>query len=63
MYDLIVAGCRPTTRVMTYRQPVQHLLQSLDISVAPHNMSHYTAGDRMEASKQRDLPQSELLVS
>lgn len=63
MYDLIVAALQTdSTRVMTYRQPVQHLLQSLDISVAPHNMSHYTAGDRMEASKQRDLAQSELLA-
>ena len=63
MYDLIVASLQTdSTRVMTYRQPVQHLLQSLDISVAPHNMSHYTPGERMEASKQRDLAQSELLA-
>lgn len=63
MYDLIVAALQTdSTRVMTYRQPVQHLLQSLDISVAPHNMSHYTPGERMEASKQRDLAQSELLA-
>lgn len=63
MYDLIVAALQTdSTRVMTYRQPVQQLLQSLDISVAPHNMSHYTPGERMEASKQRDLAQSELLA-
>ena len=63
MYSLIVAALQTdSTRVMTYRQPVQSLLQSLDISVAPHNMSHYTPGERMEASKKRDQAQSELLA-
>ncbi|PHS15435.1 MAG: hypothetical protein COA78_05085 [Blastopirellula sp.] len=63
MYDLIVAALQTdSTRVMTYRQPVQSLLQSLDISVAPHNMSHYTPGERMKASQQRDTAQSELLA-
>ncbi len=63
MYDLIVAALQTdSTRVMTYRQPVQSLLQSMDISVAPHNMSHYTPGERMEASKKRDKAQSELLA-
>ncbi|PHR89497.1 MAG: hypothetical protein COA78_35780 [Blastopirellula sp.] len=63
MYDLIVAALQTdSTRVMTYRQPVQSLLQSLDISVAPHNMSHYSPGERMKASQQRDIAQSELLA-
>lgn len=63
MYDLIVAALQTdSTRVMTYRQPVQSLLQSLDIGVAPHNMSHYSPGERMEASQQRDAAQSELLA-
>ncbi|MEO2012831.1 MAG: DUF1552 domain-containing protein [Fuerstiella sp.] len=63
MYDLIVAALQTdSTRVMTYRQPVQSLLQSMDISVAPHNMSHYTPGERMEASQQRDIAQSKLLA-
>jgi hypothetical protein len=63
MYDLIAAALQTdSTRVMTYRQPVQSLLQSMDISVAPHNMSHYTPGERMEASKKRDAAQSELLA-
>ena len=63
MYDLIVAGLQTdSTRVMTYRQPIQSLLQSLDISVAPHNMSHYSPGERMLASQQRDKAQSELLA-
>ena len=63
MYDLIVAALQTdTTRVITYRQPVGTLLQSLDLKVAPHDMSHYTAGPRMEASQRRDATQSELLA-
>ncbi len=63
MYDLIVAALQTdTTRVMTYRQPVKSLLQSIGVKVAPHDMSHYTPGDRMQASQKRDLAQSELLA-
>jgi hypothetical protein len=63
MYDLIVAALQTdSTRVVTYRQPVGALLQSLAIKVAPHDMSHYSPGDRMEASQKRDVAQSELLA-
>ncbi len=63
MYDLIVAALQTdSTRVITYRQPVGTLLQSLAIKVAPHDMSHYSPGDRMEASQKRDVAQSELLA-
>jgi hypothetical protein len=63
MYDLIVAALRTdTTRVITYRQPVGTLLKSLDLKVAPHDMSHYTPGDRMAASQARDKAQSDLLA-
>ena len=63
MYELMVAAFQTdTTRVMTYRQPVQSLLQSISVNVASHNMSHYTPGVRMEASKARDKAQSELLA-
>jgi len=62
MYDLIVAALQTdTTRVLTYRQPVGTLLQSLGTKVAPHDMSHYSPGDRMAASQMRDTTQSELL--
>jgi hypothetical protein len=47
---------------MTYRQPVTSLLNSLGIRVNPHDMSHYTPGERMEAAQKRDLAQSELLA-
>ena len=40
------------------------LLKSLDIKVAPHDMSHYhsTMGEKLDASQRRDLAQSELLA-
>ena len=63
MYDLIVAALQTdSTRVITYRQPVGTLLSSLGVKVAPHDMSHYSPGDRMEASQKRDTAQSELLA-
>ena len=63
MYALIVAALQTdTTRVLTYRQPVGALLQSLGLKVAPHDMSHYTTGPRMEASQKRDTTQSQLLA-
>ena len=63
MYNLIAAALQTdNTRVISYRQPVASLLQSLDINVAPHNMSHYKPGERMQASEKRDIAQSELLA-
>ena len=63
IYDLMVAALQTdSTRVMTYRQPVNALLQSLGLKVAAHDMSHYSPGDRMEASQKRDLAQSEVLA-
>lgn len=63
MYDIIVAALKTdSTRVITYRQPVGTLLTSLNIKVAPHDMSHYTPGERMQASQKRDAIQSELFA-
>ena len=63
MYDLIVAAFQTdTTRVATYRQPVDTLLKSLDSKINSHDMSHYAPGERMEASQKRDLAQSTLLA-
>ncbi|MFN0079286.1 MAG: DUF1552 domain-containing protein [Prosthecobacter sp.] len=65
MYDIILAAIQTdSTRVLTYRQPVSTLLTSIGIKVAPHDMSHYhsTLGEKLEASKQRDLTQSDLLA-
>jgi len=65
MYDIILAAMQTdSTRVLTYRQPVSTLLTSIGIKVAPHDMSHYhsTMGEKLAASQQRDLVQSELLA-
>lgn len=65
MYDIIVAALQTdSTRVLTYRQPVSTLLTSMEIKVAPHDMSHYhsTMGEKLDASQRRDLAQSELLA-
>ncbi|MEY5025135.1 MAG: hypothetical protein RLZZ244_663 [Verrucomicrobiota bacterium] len=63
MYDILVAALQTdSTRVVTYRQPCQSLLNSLNVKVAAHDMSHYTPGERMEASQKRDIALSELLA-
>ena len=65
MYDLMLAAMQTdSTRVLTYRQPVQTLLTSIGITVHPHDMSHYhmTLGEKLDASQKRDASQSELLA-
>jgi hypothetical protein len=63
MYDLMVVALQTdTTRVITYRQPVGTLLGSLGLKIAAHDMTHYTTGDRLEASQRRDVAQSQLLA-
>ncbi|MBL8828468.1 MAG: DUF1552 domain-containing protein [Planctomycetaceae bacterium] len=65
MYDIMIAAMQTdSTRVMTFRQPVNTLLTALDIKVHPHDMSHYhtTLGEKLDASQRRDIAQSELLA-
>jgi hypothetical protein len=63
MYDLLLAALQTdSTRVVTYRQPISALLASLGIKVAAHDMSHYSPGERMDASQKRDAVQSRLLA-
>jgi hypothetical protein len=63
MYDLMAAAFQAdSTRVFSYRQPIETLVKSLGIKVAAHDMSHYAPGERMEASQLRDRVQSELLA-
>ncbi len=63
MQDLIVAALQTdSTRSLSYRMPGQSLLQSLDLKPSAHNVSHYSPGARMEASKARDKAHSELLA-
>ena len=65
MYDIAAAALQTdSTRIIGYRQPVDTLLTSLDIKVAPHDMSHYhsTMGEKLDASQRRDIANSELLA-
>ncbi|MDB4265500.1 DUF1552 domain-containing protein, partial [bacterium] len=63
MYELIVAALQTdNTRALTYRLPADTLLQSLEVKHSAHNVSHYSPGDRMEASKARDKAHSQMLA-
>lgn len=63
MYELIVAALQTdSTRVLTYRMPGHELLKSMDISLSAHNVSHYSPGERMQASQAKDKAHSELLA-
>ncbi|MEY5024786.1 MAG: hypothetical protein RLZZ244_314 [Verrucomicrobiota bacterium] len=63
MYDLMVAALQTdSTRVLTFRLPIASLLTSLGVKVAAHDMSHYSPGERMEASQKRDAAHTELLA-
>jgi hypothetical protein len=65
IYDIMITAMQTdSTRVMTFRQPVNTLLTALDIKVHPHDMSHYhtTLGEKLDASQRRDIAQSELLA-
>ena len=63
MYDLIVAALQTdSTRVMTYRMPGQALLSSMGFTPSAHNVSHYSPGERMQASQARDKAHADMLA-
>jgi hypothetical protein len=63
MYDLAVAALQTdSTRVITYRQPVQNLLNSMGLSVEQHSMTHPSPGPLLEAAHARDKQQLELVA-
>ena len=67
MYDIIVAAFQTdSTRVMTYRQPLQTLYDSIGLKRDCHQVSHYFAGPKdgpdVTAAQARDLAQNELLA-
>lgn len=65
MHNLLVAALQTdSTRVITYRQPVNTLLTSTGQKMFPHDMSHYhtTRAEKLVCSQQRDLAQSDLLA-
>ncbi len=66
MYDLMIAAMQSdTSRVFTYRQPVNSLLKDIGVPYTGHDLSHYerSQGDRMEFSQKRDVAQSDMLAS
>jgi hypothetical protein len=65
MYDLMIAAMQTdTTRVMTYRQPVNSVLKDIGVPYTGHDLSHYerSQGDRMEFSQKRDETQSAMFA-
>jgi hypothetical protein len=63
MYDIMAAALQTNaTRVATYRQPAQPLIDGLGIGFNGHNISHYAPGARMEASQARDRGMAQLLA-
>lgn len=55
MTDLMVAAMQvDATRVFTYRMPVDSVISSLGANISAHTMSHYSHGERREASEMRD---------
>lgn len=63
-YDLMILAMQTdSTRIMTFRQPVQSLLNSENIKVGGHDISHYHGNaEKKSASEKRDTVQSELLA-
>ncbi len=65
-YDLLTAALQTdSTRVVTYRLPVNTLLKSLSITINGHDMSHYhlhQGTEKRDASQARDLALSETLA-
>jgi hypothetical protein len=61
---MIAAMKSDNTRVMTYRQPVETLLQSIGVKITPHGMSHYISskGEHLDGSERRDKAQSHPLA-
>ena len=64
MLDLIIVALQTnSTRVVTYRLPIQSLLDSLDITMTAHTMSHYSSSVTKRAdSEKRDKKLMELFA-
>ena len=62
MLDMIIIALQTdSTRVATYRFPIQSLLESLELSINAHTMSHYrSSASKKAASEARDQKLMEL---
>lgn len=65
MYDLIVLAMQTDlSRVFTYRQPLESLLRTIDITYTGHQLSHYHGSEnRTRDARKRELKQTELFAS
>jgi hypothetical protein len=64
MYALIVAALQTdSTRVITYRQPIESIYRSLGVSLTAHDVSHYASPEKRAASQQRDVAMSHSLAT
>ena len=63
MYDLMAAAMEvDATRVLTYRMPVNSMIQRLGATMSAHSMSHYSEGERRTVSESRDKANARLLA-
>jgi len=64
MYDLIILAMQTDlSRVITYRQPIENLLKTLNISYSAHAISHYKKGEALkQAMIVREQKQTELFA-
>ena len=64
MMDLIILALQTnSTRVVTYRLPIQSLLESLEITMTAHTLSHYSSSATKRAdSEKRDQKLMELFA-
>ncbi|MCM8538706.1 MAG: DUF1552 domain-containing protein [Lentisphaeraceae bacterium] len=62
MYEMIILALQTdSTRVISYRQPIKGLLNSLGLNYDGHQLSHYNGSDpRTVASEKKDLKVMEL---
>ncbi|MEM7014465.1 MAG: DUF1552 domain-containing protein, partial [Verrucomicrobiota bacterium] len=64
MVDLMVAAMQvDASRVFSYRMPVGTMIASLGATISAHTMSHYSHGERREASEMRDEHNAILFAS
>lgn len=63
MYDMMTAAFQTdSTRVFSYRLPVETMVKSLGLRLSAQDISQYSPGERMEASRKRDPAYSELMA-
>lgn len=64
MYDLLVLAMQTDlSRVFTYRQPLESLLRTMNITYTGHQLSHYHGSEnRTRDAQKRELKQTELFA-